>query len=126
MAKFISGKKWLLHVDALQIGDTSKMSSIHFIKQQYKQIVNTIANENLHVPHIAWWGGSRVVPASAGRCVRPLLGGEGAGEGEPTSMHRSPAREVEEAVEDNGMEKRVRDGSEEGKGKNKLKTEKDS
>lgn len=42
---------------------------------------------------------SCVVPASAGRCVRPLLGGEGAGEGEPTSVHRSPAREVEEAVE---------------------------
>lgn len=36
--------------------------------------------------------------ASAGRCVRPLLGGEGAGEGEPTSMHRSPAREVEETT----------------------------
>lgn len=42
---------------------------------------------------------SCVVPAYAAQCVRPLLGGEGAGEGEPMSMYRSPAREVEEAVE---------------------------
>lgn len=40
-----------------------------------------------------------MVPAYAARCVRPLLGGEGAGEGEPMSMYRSPAREVEDAVE---------------------------
>lgn len=50
--------------------------------------------------------GSSVVPASAGRCVRPLLEGEGAGEGEPTSMHYSPAREVEEAVEETGRERK--------------------
>lgn len=36
--------------------------------------------------------------AFAAQCVRPLLEGKGAGEGEPTSMHHSPAREVEEAV----------------------------
>lgn len=42
---------------------------------------------------------SCTVPAYAARCVRPLLGGEGAGEGEPTSVYRSPARENEEAVE---------------------------
>lgn len=44
---------------------------------------------------VTWW---RSIPASAAQCVRPLLGGEGAGEGEPTSVYRSPAREVEEAV----------------------------
>jgi len=32
--------------------------------------------------------------------VRPLLGGEGAGEGEPMLMRHSPAREVKEAVEE--------------------------
>lgn len=45
-------------------------------------------------------------PASAARCVRPWLGGEGAGEGEPTSVHHSPAREVEVAVEQGGGKKR--------------------
>lgn len=67
-----------------------------------------MANERLAC--VANWTleGSCVVPASAGQCVRPLLGGEGAGEGEPTSMHRSPAREVEEAVEEKGREKNVR------------------
>lgn len=48
--------------------------------------------------------GSCVVPASAAQCVRPLLGGEGAGEGEPTSVQRSPAREVEEAAEETGRD----------------------
>ena len=43
---------------------------------------------------------SCVVPAFAARCVRPLLRGEGAGEGEPTLKHHSPAREVNEAVEE--------------------------
>lgn len=33
--------------------------------------------------------------------MRPWLGGEGAEEGEPMSMHHSPAREVDEAVEEN-------------------------
>lgn len=33
--------------------------------------------------------------------MRPWLGGEGAEEGELMSMHRSPAREVDEAVEEN-------------------------
>lgn len=42
---------------------------------------------------------SCAVPAFAAQCVRPLLWGEGAGEGEPMSMYHSPAREVEEAVE---------------------------
>lgn len=51
--------------------------------------------------------GSCVVPASAARCVRPLLGGEGAGEGEPTSVQRSPAREVEEAAEETGRDTNV-------------------
>lgn len=32
--------------------------------------------------------------AFAARCVRPSLGPEGAGEGEPTLKHHSPAREV--------------------------------
>lgn len=36
------------------------------------------------------------LPASAGQCERPLRDGEGAGEGEPTSMRRSPVREIEE------------------------------
>lgn len=53
--------------------------------------------------------GSSAVPASACRCVRPSLEGEGAGEGEPTSVHHSPAREVEEAVEETGREKKVRE-----------------
>lgn len=43
-----------------------------------------------------------VSPASADRCARPWLGGEGAGEGEPKSVHHSPAREVEVAVEQAG------------------------
>lgn len=43
-----------------------------------------------------------VLPASASRCVRPLLGGEGAGEGEPLSVHHSPAREVEDAEKGKG------------------------
>lgn len=43
---------------------------------------------------------SCVVPAYAGQCVKPWLGGEGAEEGEPMSMHHSPAREVDEAVEE--------------------------
>lgn len=65
----------------------------------------SIANERLACA--AYWmaEGRCVVPASACRCVRPLLGGEGAGEGEPTSMHRSPAREVEETVEGKRREK---------------------
>lgn len=45
------------------------------------------------------------LPASADRCARPWLGGEGAGEGEPTSVHHSPAREVEVAVEQGGRER---------------------
>lgn len=60
-----------------------------------------------------------MVPASAGRCVRPLLKGEGAGEGEPTSMHHSPAREVEEAVEETGRGKRGEKGKGERSGENK-------
>lgn len=99
--------------DAVQIGDTSKMSSIHLIKRHYKQTVITIANVRLACASMVESSG--VVPASAGRCVRPLLGGEGAGEGEPTLIHRSPAREVEEAVEDKGRERKVRVGSEDGK-----------
>lgn len=43
---------------------------------------------------------SCVIPAYADQCVRPWLGGEGAEEGEPMSMHHSPAREVDEAVEE--------------------------
>lgn len=33
--------------------------------------------------------------------MRPWLGGEGAEEGEPMSMHHSPARAVDEAVKEN-------------------------
>lgn len=44
-------------------------------------------------------GESCVLPAYADQCVRPWLGGEGAEEGEPMSEHHSPAREVDEAVE---------------------------
>lgn len=56
------------------------------------------------------------LPASAARCVRPLLGGEGAGEGEPTSVHRSPAREVEEAMGEKGRVK-IRGENREGRQK---------
>lgn len=38
------------------------------------------------------------LPAFAARCVRPSLGAEGAGEGEPTLKHHSPAREVDGSV----------------------------
>lgn len=48
---------------------------------------------------------SCVIPAYADQCVRPWLGGEGAEEGEPMSMHHSPAREVDEAVEEKKKEK---------------------
>lgn len=37
------------------------------------------------------------LPAAAALFVRPWLGGEGGGEGEPTQTHCSPARESEEA-----------------------------
>lgn len=48
---------------------------------------------------------SCLIPAYADQCVRPWLGGEGAEEGEPMSMHHSPAREVDEAVEDKKKKK---------------------
>lgn len=51
---------------------------------------------------------SRAVPAYADQCVRPWLGGEGAEEGEPMSMHHSPAREVDEAVEQKKKKKNMR------------------
>lgn len=68
-------------------------------QQHYKQTVMSFANSGLVCTAHWMVECGCVVPAYAARCVRPLLGGEGAGEGEPTSVYRSPAREVEEAVE---------------------------
>lgn len=50
---------------------------------------------------------SCAIPAYADQCVRPWLGGEGAEEGEPMSMHHSPAREVDEAVEEKKREEKT-------------------
>lgn len=71
MAKLVMSFKLMALPKCSNTNQSALLSTIHSITQHYKQTVISMANERLACAANRTVEGSCVVPASAGRCVRP-------------------------------------------------------